>query len=221
MFKDGSLFQRFFYSLGQLIALNLLWFFTSLPLISVGASTAALYHCCLKLRKEKDIPVIRTYLKALRENAKQATLAWLMIVSITLLLVWEQRFLRSTPGLLALVLGYLQWLVGLLLVILAAYIFPVIAAFRNRLRLLIGHAFFFFFKKIHYGLATILLIVFPLWVTVADRRFFAAYLFIWLLCGISGIAYLQSCLLWRLFRPYLGGEEGKPCADHDTDQYVF
>ena len=49
--KLGSLFDRIFGFLGQLIALNLLWIVCSLPIITAGASTTALFYCTLKIRK--------------------------------------------------------------------------------------------------------------------------------------------------------------------------
>ena len=166
MFKEDSLLQRFFYQWGQLIALNLLWIATSLLLVTIGASTTALYHCCLKWRKDKDVAVLRTYWKAFRENFSQATLGWLSLSAITLLLWLEQRFLRSMSGTAALVFGYAQWMVVLSLLILTTYLFPVIAAFRNRLSTLLGHSFYFFFKRPHIGLVNLLLIILPIWVTL-------------------------------------------------------
>ncbi|MDD7268071.1 MAG: DUF624 domain-containing protein [Lachnospiraceae bacterium] len=221
MFKEDSLLQRFFYQWGQLIALNLLWIATSLLLVTIGASTTALYHCCLKWQKDKDVAVLRTYWKAFRENFSQATLGWLSLSAITLLLWLEQRFLRSMSGTAALVFGYAQWMVVLSLLILTTYLFPVIAAFRNRLSTLLGHSFYFFFKRPHIGLVNLLLIILPIWVTLNDRAFFGIYLFIWLLCGFSGLAYLQSCLYWRLFRPHLGGSPKTVSTVHEPDQYVF
>ena len=41
----------------RLIALNLLWIVCSLPVITAGASTTALYYCTLKLHKDGDIRV--------------------------------------------------------------------------------------------------------------------------------------------------------------------
>lgn len=46
--KPGSLYDRIFGFLGRLIALNLLWIVCSLPVITAGASTTALYYCTLK-----------------------------------------------------------------------------------------------------------------------------------------------------------------------------
>ena len=47
--------------LGQLIALNLLWIVCSLPVITAGASTTALYYCTLKLHKDGDIRVFHDF----------------------------------------------------------------------------------------------------------------------------------------------------------------
>ena len=55
--KPGSLYDRIFGFLGRLIALNLLWIVCSLPVITAGASTTALYYCTLKLHKDGDIRV--------------------------------------------------------------------------------------------------------------------------------------------------------------------
>ena len=62
--KPGSLYDRIFGFLGQLIALNLLWIVCSLPVITAGASTTALYYCTLKLHKEIS-GYFMTFLRAL------------------------------------------------------------------------------------------------------------------------------------------------------------
>ena len=63
--KPGSLFDRIFGFLGQLIALNLLWIVCSLPIITAGASTTALFYCTLKLHKDGDIRVLHDFFKSL------------------------------------------------------------------------------------------------------------------------------------------------------------
>lgn len=67
--KPGSLYDRIFGFLGRLIALNLLWIVCSLPVITAGASTTALYYCTLKLHKDGDIRVFHDFLKALSRTS--------------------------------------------------------------------------------------------------------------------------------------------------------
>ena len=69
--KPGSLYDRIFGFLGQLIALNLLWIVCSLPVITAGASTTALYYCTLKLHKDGDIRVFHDFFKSMRIEPEQ------------------------------------------------------------------------------------------------------------------------------------------------------
>ena len=52
LFNEDGIWGRTFNFLGQLIALNLLWMVCSIPVITVGTSTTALYYCILKLKKD-------------------------------------------------------------------------------------------------------------------------------------------------------------------------
>ena len=74
--KPGSLYDRIFGFLGQLIALNLLWIVCSLPVITAGASTTALYYCTLKLHKDGDIRVFHDFFKSFKQNFKQSVAAF-------------------------------------------------------------------------------------------------------------------------------------------------
>ena len=77
--KPGSLYDRIFGFLGQLIALNLLWIVCSLPVITAGASTTALYYCTLKLHKDGDIRVFHDFFKSFKQNFRPLRLMWIMM----------------------------------------------------------------------------------------------------------------------------------------------
>ena len=57
--RDGTIFDRpfwrFFSALGDFFLLNIYWLFTSLPLVTIGVSTSALFYVCLKKRRHEDI----------------------------------------------------------------------------------------------------------------------------------------------------------------------
>ena len=78
--KPGSLYDRIFGFLGQLIALNLLWIVCSLPVITAGASITALYSVMFKIIKKEEGYIIKSFLKAFRQNFKQSTIIWLLLI---------------------------------------------------------------------------------------------------------------------------------------------
>ena len=192
MMKPGSLFDRIFGFLGQLIALNLLWIVCSLPIITAGASTTALFYCTLKLHKDGDIRVIHDFFKSFKQNFKQSTLIWILMLAAGALIA------------------------------VALYIFPTVAAFENKITTLITNAFYFAVKHIGYAIAVAVITILPMTMTLVDAKLFPIYMLIWLMVGFSLTAYADSWFMWKLFRPYFAqdGEEVL-LKDTEPDQYVF
>ena len=121
--KPGSLFDRIFGFLGQLIALNLLWILCSLPIITAGASTTALFYCTLKLHKDGDIRVLHDFFKSFKQNFKQSTLIWILMVAAGIFIYMEKEALATMPGSMSQIFNY---------VIFAVYIPLVEMCIRDR-----------------------------------------------------------------------------------------
>lgn len=96
-------------SIGDCICLSVLWIVFSLPLVTVGASTTALYAAAYHhIRKKEGHGLWRTFWEAFRENFKRSTLVWLVVLVIMALLtvdVFVLRAIRLSGG----ALGGLYW----------------------------------------------------------------------------------------------------------------
>ena len=68
--QDGWLY-RGLNRLWDLIVLNILFFLTSIPIVTVGASLSALYTVTLKGVRKEDSYIVRSYFAAFRENFKK------------------------------------------------------------------------------------------------------------------------------------------------------
>ena len=151
--KPGSLFDRIFGFLGQLIALNLLWIVCSLPIITAGASTTALFYCTLKLHKDGDIRVLHDFFKSFKQNFRQSTLIWILMAAAGIFIYMEKEALATMPGSMSQIFNYVIFAVYIPLVAVALYVFPTVAAFENKTMTLITNAFYFAVKHIGYALA--------------------------------------------------------------------
>lgn len=222
LFNEDNFLQRFFLSAGDFIGLNLLWIITTVPVITAGASTTALYYCTLKLHKDKDISIWKCYWRSFRGNFFQATAVWLGLIAAGVCVWFEKKAIVTMPMPMSAVFTYVIWGIALLLVITALYIFPTIASFENKIRRLLPYALCFAAKKPLYALCMAALTCLPMYFTLVDAKLFPVYLLVWLLCGFSLTAYGNSWFLWKLFRPYFvrDGEELSEMG-HETDQYVF
>lgn len=81
--SDSPFFQKI--SLfSELVFLNLLTLLCSLPIVTVGASATALYYTVDKLRQGES-KLYRAFFHSFKENFKQATIIWLILLVAGLL----------------------------------------------------------------------------------------------------------------------------------------
>ena len=97
-FNEDNFLHQFFLFLGKLIALNLLWMICSIPVITIGASTTAMYYCTLKLHKDKDIDAIKSFFKSFRRNFLQSTIIWVFLLVAAFILWLEHIAVKTMPS---------------------------------------------------------------------------------------------------------------------------
>ena len=89
---DSKLVQ-FFTLLGNLILLNLLWILTSLPIITAGAASAAMYAVIFQYAEGTDDAVLKPFIKSFLSNFRQSTLLWIPICLLFIMLGIDMVFL--------------------------------------------------------------------------------------------------------------------------------
>lgn len=159
-FSYESKFSQLLLKLCYACYLNLLWFLCSLPIVTIGASTTALYYSCLKVIRNEEGHVAAAFFRSFKENFKQATVLWLIMLGAGLFLgfdiytVWHLR--ASAAGNLAvmwtIVLAVL-FAVMVVYVIVLTHVFPLLASVENTNRAMLKNALLI---GTHYLFATIL-----------------------------------------------------------------
>ncbi len=87
--------MRFLTAAFDILALSVLWTVFSLPVVTMGAASAALYSAVYHhVRKGEDY-LWNSFFSAFRENFKRSTLAWLVVLGILVLLGADALLLRS------------------------------------------------------------------------------------------------------------------------------
>ena len=155
-----SKFSQLLLKLCNACYLNLLWFVCSIPIITIGASTTALYYASLKLVRDEDSHVGAQFFRSFRENFRQATVIWLIMLGIGLFLGADGYILYhlrlSSAGSAAVLWTLILAVViaaAIVYVIVLLYIFPLLASVSNTSRAMFKNAFLI---GTHYLFATIL-----------------------------------------------------------------
>ena len=118
--------------------LNLLWFLCSIPIVTLGASTTALYYVACKIAKNEEGAVGQQFFRAFRDNFRQATVIWLPLLGLGIVLGLDiyvlMRLHATATGAMA-----VMWTLLLAIAIAGAiaytielmYVFPLIARLEN------------------------------------------------------------------------------------------
>ena len=61
LFSYNSPLSRFLYFVADIVTLHILWIIYSLPIITIGASTTALYYSCMKRIRTGEGYVSQTF----------------------------------------------------------------------------------------------------------------------------------------------------------------
>ncbi len=96
---DNPVF-RFISRTGDMLLMSLLWFATSLPVITMGASTTALFYTCIKIIRGRDSSVVKDYFGAFKSNFRQSTIIFLIMAAIGAVAAADMYILanKDIPG---------------------------------------------------------------------------------------------------------------------------
>lgn len=83
---------RFVGRLADMMVLNLLWILFSLPIVTLGASTTALYYCTIKIVHEEDRGNFRMFMHSFKQNLKEGIILWMILLPILVILLLDHRF---------------------------------------------------------------------------------------------------------------------------------
>ena len=128
----------FFTKVAYSAYLNILWFICCLPIFTVGASTTALYYVTLKMAKNEEGNVTKSFFRAFKANFKQGTIIWLILLGSGIVLAldgyifYHMRFENAFWTIGAAV--FVVLLVAYAIILM--YIFPLQAKFENTVKMM-------------------------------------------------------------------------------------
>ena len=200
IFSYDSKFSQLFVKLSYACWLNMMWMICSLPIITIGASTTALYSVTLKIADETESNITRQFIHAFRSNFKQATRMWLLLLLAGILIggdfyvVLHMRSMSSGSQAIIWTLNLaLLIAVSIIYVVVLIYIFPLIARFENTDQAMLKNSLLI---GIHYLFCTIVVAAIHFVMFYAVVAVFTPLI----LFGEGLCALLSSYMLINVFR---------------------
>lgn len=194
---DGPVIS-FLNKLTDLILLNFLAAICCIPIFTVGASLTALNYVALKMVRNEEGYLIKSFFKSFKENFKQATIIWLIMLVVTFIFGGDIFIMKYSN------LEFPKWLtvsmaaVGMLMVFAMMHVFPVLARFENSVKGTFKNSFFMGVLSLP---KTIVMMV--CWIIPAVIVVFVPRMLPLVFClGISGPVFLNALLYNGTFKRF-------------------
>lgn len=164
---DGFLY-RLISKLTDLLLLTILWLICCIPIITIGASTVAVYSVTLKMVKGEESYIVKSFFKAFAANFKQSTLAWIIYLFFGGILAYTfYLYFYGMKGMLPTFFIGILFLAAFLYIISLLYVFPLIARYENTVKQTIKNtiliAFRYSFRTLQMLFVIIILIAIGMW----------------------------------------------------------
>lgn len=183
----------------DMVCLNVLWLICSIPIVTIGASTTALYTIMLKMVKNEEGYIFRGFFKAFKANFKQSTIIWIIVLLLGIVCWVDFRLAAVMPAMAGFFMRSVFLLIAFILLSVTIYAFALTARYENSIRATFRNALILTVAKLPYTLlmaaVTVGAVIASLWNSVT--LMFAIPL--WFLIGGSLIAWINSFLLRRVF----------------------
>lgn len=196
--------NKFFGALGKLVDcawVSILWFICCLPVITVGASTTALYYTVHKSIRGGRGYTTRNFFSAFKSSFKQSTLSWLVLFLVQLVMVIDLFIMRQVlmTGNSMGALFYFFLVMLLFGIGWGCYMFPYAARFENTVKATLKNAVLLEIRHLPWSLLLLLL---------AGAGVFLTWLIPMLILVMPATMFLLfDCILERIFRKYMSPED--------------
>ena len=199
-FDPDSAFSTAMNQICQLFLLNVLWLVCSLPVFTIGASSAALYTVLFKMRDDKGVKVVGSFFRAFRENFKRGTAVWLALLAAAVICALDLMVAKGTEGSLKAVFTVIA-MAGLQVVaMVCTFVFPLVARFENTWRNHLRNALLLAISHVPRLLLSWLPWAVLIVVTFLTPNTLYSMLLIWLLVGYAALSYVTLLLLTPVLR---------------------
>lgn len=185
----------------DLAILNIMWLICSIPIVTIGASTTALYTCFMTHDTESSY--VKKFFKSFWSNLKKSTILWIVEFPILLLIVVNVWFYYNHVGADFSIARILLLIPAVLLGAGIEYIFPLQAYFENHIKQTLKNSFLI--SAAHFPVSFCILaiqvspVVLAFWNLDLFFRIFPLLLF-W---GKAVITNVSAILFKRVFDTYI------------------
>ena len=207
--------------MADLMWLNILTLISCIPVITAGAALTSMHYVALKIVRNEESYITRSFFKSFKTNFRQATLIWLLLMLVAAILGGDYYIITKSGMQFSQVLVVLIMAAGGLVICTSLYVFAVLAKFDNTIMGTIRNAIIMSILQLPKTVVMFVMAFFPLIIYLVSLRLIP----IIFLFGFSLPAYASAMLYNKFFQKLedqlLSEQEPAPEISPEEDERVF
>lgn len=203
MFQQDNMFNAVMAKIFDLILLNILWLVCCIPIITIGASTTALYYMTMKMVRNQESGVVKGFFKSFRQNFRQSVPMTMLLLVFAGVLIADFHILSGSKSQGASI--FYGVCVTLLLIggAIFSYAFPLLAKFENTVGKMMTNAAKIAVTHLPQTAVLVAINFAPfLWFLISPETFSMVF-WIWFFAGTGISAFVNSMLLVKIFDEFI------------------
>ena len=188
----------------DLCLLNLVCLACCIPIVTAGASITALYYVTLKMVRNEESYIFRSFFKSFKQNFRQATIIHLIMVAAAVLLYLDTNIVKNMGEPMSQIMSVIFAVFTLVYAMILLYLYPILAKFYNSVKNTFTNAILMAIRHLPYTIIMLIICALPLLIFfVPSLQMQMTLILLLLLFGMAVIAYLNSFFLVKIFDKYI------------------
>ena len=177
----------------DMLLLTLLWVVFSLPLVTIGASTSALYYCSQQLVSNSEEHLAKSFVASFRKSFKQSTITWGVAMVSGMILAVDMYLFKNMDTNISKVILIVFVLISIVVAMFAIYMFAMIARYEKNLKTMFIMSLVLSIRSLPWSVFMVVFAGGVIWSSIF--LFWPLGLF-----SMGIIGYIHSAILLEIFR---------------------
>lgn len=201
IFNIDSSFNRALARIADMVLLSVYWLVCCLPVVTIGASTTALYYACMKNHLQEGTNT-RNFFHAFIRDIKQSLVLELIVIVVAAVLVVDLYVLPQMQIPLGDLVQVILTVVAIIGIAMLSYLFPLLARYDTSMLQRFRNALVMSLVNFHYTLLILLVNCVPVLVLLLLPDLFAMGIPVLVLVWPGMSALINAKLFLKIFAKY-------------------
>ncbi len=191
-----SPFMQFLGKAADLMWVNILCLLLCLPIFTAGAAVTAMHYVCLKIVRDEECYITKSFFKSFKENFLQSTLEWLIMLVMIFIFAGDFYLFYTGAVVMPTIIQLIILAISVFVLLGAIMVFPVQARFVNTIPGTFKTAFAIAIIQVPKTLLMLVIYVLPIGLAYVFPQIFPLIL----VFGLSVPAFCAALLYNKKFK---------------------